>query len=73
MGICVYYRIWIKDFAQVAALIYRLFKKNAIFEWGKEQTEAMDLLKLALITPPALVSLDYTDNADNIFLHLTQA
>lgn len=59
MGVCVYYRIWIKDFAQVATPIYRLFKKNAIFEWGKEQTEAMDLLKLALTTPPALVSLDY--------------
>ncbi len=31
MGVCVYYRIWIKDFAQVAFLIYHLFKKNVPF------------------------------------------
>ena len=66
IGVCVYYRIWIKDFAQVAALIYRLFKKNSIFKWGKDQTEAMDLLKLAITTPPTLVSLDYTDGAGDI-------
>ncbi len=28
--------------------------------------EAMDLLKLALTTPPALVSLDYTKGAGDI-------
>ncbi len=31
MGVCVYYRIWIKDFAQVASPIYHLFKKNIPF------------------------------------------
>ncbi len=31
MGICVYYRIWIKDFAQVASPINHLFKKNIPF------------------------------------------
>ncbi len=35
---------------------------------GKEQVEAMDLLKLALTIPPALVSLDYTEEAGNIIL-----
>ena len=68
MGVCVYYRIWIKDFAQVAAPVYRLFKKNSIFKWGKDQTEAMDLLKLAFTTPPALISLDYTDGAGDLIL-----
>ncbi len=28
MGVCVYYRIWIKDFAQVTSPIYPLYKKN---------------------------------------------
>lgn len=37
MGVCVYYRIWIRDFAQVAAPIYLLFKKNAPFIREKEQ------------------------------------
>lgn len=36
-GTCVYYRIWIKDSAQVAAPIYHLFKGNSPFMWGKEQ------------------------------------
>lgn len=60
MGVYVYYRIWIKNFAQVGSSIYHLFKKNTPFIWGKEQVEAMDLLKLALTSPPALISLDYT-------------
>ena len=68
MGVCVYYQIWIKDFAQVASPIYHLFKKNTPFTWGKEQVEAMDLLKFALTSHPALVSLDYTERAGDIIL-----
>ncbi len=68
MGVCVYYRIWIKNFAQVASPIYHLFKNNIPFAWGKEQVEAMDLLKLELTSPPALVSLDYSKDADEIIL-----
>lgn len=68
MDVCVYYRIWIKNFAQVAAPIYHLFQKNAPFIWGKEQIEAMDLLKFALTSPPALLLFDYTEGAGNIIL-----
>ena len=68
IGVCVYYRIWIKNFAQVAAPIYHLLRKNTLFVWGKEQMEAMDLLKLALTTLPALVSLDYSEGAGDIIL-----
>lgn len=68
MSVCVYYQIWIKDFAQVAVPIYNLFKKNAIFKWRKEQTEAMDLLKPALTTLPVLISLNYIEGADDIIL-----
>ena len=28
IGVCVYYRIWIKDFSTIAEPIYRLFKKG---------------------------------------------
>ena len=68
MGVCVYYRIWIKSFAQVTSSIYDLFKKNIPFAWEREQVEAMDLLKLALTSPPALVSLDYSKDAGEIIL-----
>ncbi len=53
MGVCMYYRIWIKNYAQVASHIYYLFKKNISFTWGKQQIEVMDLLKLAFTTLPA--------------------
>ncbi len=68
MRVYVYYRIWIKTFAQVASPIYHMFKKNKPFILGKKQVEAMDLLKLALTTPPVLVSLDYTEGASDIIL-----
>ncbi len=70
MGVCVYYRIWVKNFVQVASPIYHLFKKNIPFTQRKDQMKAMDLLKLALTTPPALVSLDYTDRAGDIILEV---
>lgn len=66
MGVCIYYQIWIKNFAQVSSPIYHLFKKNILFVWAKEQVEAIDLLKLALTTLPALVFLDYSEGAGNI-------
>lgn len=34
--VCVYYRIWNKNFAQVAFSIYHLFKKNTLCIWRKE-------------------------------------
>ncbi len=68
MGVCVYYRIWIENFALIATFIYHLFKKNVPFHWGSEQIEAMDLLQHALTNPPALVSLDHSQGAGNIIL-----
>ena len=68
LGVCNYYRIWIKNFAQVASLIYHLLKKNTLFAWGKEQVEAIDLLKLAPTTPLALMTLDYSKGAGKILL-----
>lgn len=68
MGVCVYYQIWIKNFAQVVSPIYHLFKKNIPFIWRKEQVEAIDLFKFALISPLALVLLDYREGAGDIIL-----
>ena len=68
MSVCVYYQILIKNFTQVAFPIYHLFKKNIPFACGKEQIEAMDLLKLALTSPPTLVLLDYSKDAGDIIL-----
>ena len=34
VGLCVYYYLWVKDFAFIAEPIYILFKKNQPFVWG---------------------------------------
>lgn len=68
MRVCIYYQIWIKNFAQVASPIYHMFKKNALFIWGKKQIKAMDLLKFALTTLPTLVLFDYTEKIGDIIL-----
>ena len=59
IGICVYYRIWIKDFAMIAAPIYALFRKGVKWNWGSEQGQAMETLKTALTTAPALCKIQY--------------
>ena len=59
LGLCVYYRIWIRDFAVRADPLYQLTRgKNQTFEWRPKQQEAMDDLKQALITAPALKPID---------------
>jgi ribonuclease HI len=59
IGVCVYYRIWIKGFSIVAKPIYHLFKKGVPWNWGLEQDLAMSALKTALTSAPALVKIIY--------------
>jgi RNase H-like domain found in reverse transcriptase len=68
LGVCVYYRIWICDFCILAEPIYRLSRKGVEFIWGKDQQLAMDSLKLALTSAPALVQIDYSEGAGLIVL-----
>ena len=68
IGVCVYYRIWIKDFSTIAEPIYRLFKKGMPWQQGAEQDNAMDTLKVALTSAPALTKIVYTDGAGEIIL-----
>lgn len=68
LGICVYYRVWVLGFAIIAAPLFKLLRKNAPFEWGLEQKQAMEHLKAALTTAPALVSIDYTEPIRKIIL-----
>lgn len=48
--------------------IYRILKKGVEFQWGPEQAESMHALKDKLISPPALVTLDYSKDAAPIIL-----
>ena len=68
IGVCVYYRIWIKGFAVISAPIYHLFRKGVNFYWGPEQREAMAILQKALTTAPALVTINYSEEAGEIIV-----
>ena len=61
IGVCVYYWIWIENFALIAAPLFGLLRKDADFSWTPEVQAAMDLLKKRLTEAPALVSVNYTE------------
>ncbi|CAI6342054.1 unnamed protein product [Periconia digitata] len=68
VGIVVYYRIWIFCFALVAKPLFQLMRKDIEFAWTHEHQEAMDKLKTAITTAPALVTLDYSEGHGEIIL-----
>lgn len=72
LGLCVYYRSWIKDFLTIAELLPCLGKKKVQFVWAEEQQKAMDELKRALTTALALKPIDY-DSAGTIFLSVNSS
>ena len=54
LGLASYYRRFVRDFAEIAAPLHELTKKNARFIWTEEAQNAFDTLKVALTTPPIL-------------------
>ena len=54
LGLCSYYRKLVKDFAQKAAPMYELLKKNRRFEWTSECHQSFLTLKSCLTHPPIL-------------------
>ena len=54
IGICSYYRRFVRGFAEVAAPLHALAGKYAPFEWSEECQLAFEKLKEALTTSPIL-------------------
>ena len=54
VGLCSYYRRFISGFADMAAPLHDLTRKNARFRWGPEQDGAFRQLKRRLMTAPIL-------------------
>ena len=54
VGLCSYYRRFIPGFADIAAPLHALTRKNARFSWGTDQDEAFNRLKECLTTAPIL-------------------
>jgi hypothetical protein len=60
IGVC---RLFIKNFAHRAHHLVKLTRKGAEWEFGPDQQAAMDDLKQALLTSPALKPIDYKSDA----------
>ena len=56
-------RMFIKDYAEIAAPLQNLTKKDVPFHWGKEQEEAMEELKEAVKNSGAIRPLEYLSDA----------
>ena len=54
VGLCSYYRRFIPGFADMAAPLHSLTRKDTRFSWGPEQEEAFNRLKERLISAPIL-------------------
>lgn len=54
LGLCGYYRKFVKDFAKIAKPINQLLRKDKEFQWTSEQQTAFETLRDALITQPVL-------------------
>ena len=59
LGICMYYRRFIKDFASLAEPLHQLMRKGRKFEWMSLCQRTMEKLKKRLITNPILVLSDW--------------
>ena len=58
LGMCSYYRRFIKGFSTIAKPLTKLTEKNVEFEWGDEQQQAWEILKQKLVESPILAYPD---------------
>jgi hypothetical protein len=61
VGLCSYYRRFVKDFGRIAAPLNELSKKNQVFKWTEKCQEAFDTLKELLTTAPLLAMPNQDD------------
>ncbi|UYV66609.1 K02A2.6-like [Cordylochernes scorpioides] len=58
MGLCSYYRKFIKNFSRIADPLFKLTRKDSPFIWSESQEEAFITLKSLLTNPPILSHFD---------------
>src|SRR6266540_4981657 len=59
MGLCNYYRKFIKDLSKLSKLLRGLLKKNVKFLWGPKEQETFEKLKKILTKAPVLLFLNF--------------
>jgi hypothetical protein len=60
LGLCSYYRKFVRHFANIAAPLYKLTQKNAEFRWTIQCEDSFQLLKEKLTTAPMLTFPDFS-------------
>ena len=60
LGLCGTVRIWIKGYSQMNRKLTELYKKDEEFVWTQPRIEAFEALKKAVVSAPALRSIDYS-------------
>ena len=60
LGVAGVVRKWIEGFAAMAIPLVELTKKKVEFRWEEKEQQAMDRLKVAVTTCPAIRPIDYT-------------
>src|SRR6266702_3187907 len=60
LGITGYMWVWIQNYSLIARPLVNLTRKGQAFAWDEQHTQAMQVLKDAIITSPALITIDYT-------------
>ena len=58
-GLAVYYRKFVKDFAQKAAPLYKFLKKEQAWEWDEAAQQAVQQLEEVLTTSPTFAHPNY--------------
>lgn len=58
VGLCSYFRRFVKDFAIIARPLTHLLKKDTPFFWGADQASSFSQLTTLLTTPPILAHFD---------------
>ncbi|GFY48523.1 retrovirus-related Pol polyprotein from transposon 17.6 [Trichonephila inaurata madagascariensis] len=58
LGLCSYFRRFIKGFCYLAEPLQSLLKNGVVFHWGPEEVEAFNSLKKALTSDPVLGMYD---------------
>ena len=60
LGLAGYYRRYVKGFAAIAAPLFALTRKEALFHWSKDCQAAFDQLKTRLTTSPITAFPDFS-------------
>jgi hypothetical protein len=58
LGLCSWYRKFVKGFAEISAPLNKLLHKDQTFQWSEEAQQSFETLKRALVSPPTLTYPD---------------